>query len=110
MVKTASDTFSNLLFAEWMDVDGLPQVVEYCQFCIRVGLCYEALGFAELRPITVRGFVLGCDGAWVACLLTSVVVGQLRNDKRHLLVLPQVAPTAHQFLQEVSIGGRIACV
>ena len=93
-----------------MDVDSLSQVVDDGQGGSLVGLHGQTLGLAELCPTAVHGFRLWGDGTREARLLTAVVVGQLYDDKGHLPILPAVAPAAHQLLQVVGIGGRVACV
>ena len=73
-----------------------------------IGLSRQALGLTQTRPIAVDRLVLRDDRSRIPRLLASVIVSQLYDNKRHLLVLPAVAPTAHQLLQIVAIRGRIA--
>ena len=93
-----------------MDIYGLTQIIDDRQFCFRVSLGDDALGLTKLCPATVHRFCLWCDRSGEARLLTAVVVGQLYDDERHLLVVPEVAPATYHLLQIVGIGGGMARV
>ena len=97
-VEADTDTFCDFLLAQGMDIYGLTQIIDDCQFCSRVSLGDDALGLTKLCPATVHRFCLRCDRSGEARLLTTVVVGQLYDDERHLLVVPEVAPATYHLL------------
>ena len=109
-VEADTDTFCDFLFAQGVDIYGLTQIIDDCQFCSRVSLGDDALGLTKLCPTTVHRFCLRCDRSGEARLLTAVVVSQLYDDERHLLIVPEVAPATYHLLQIVGIRGGMARV
>ena len=94
-ISYETDALGNLFLSERMDIYRLTQIVDNCQFGMRISLRYFTLGLAELCPTTVHGCGLRSDGAWESRLLATVVIGQLHNDKWYFIIFPSVAPATH---------------
>ena len=79
-----------------MDVVLLTQVEDVGSLCIGIALCHQTLLVAQTEPVLIAGG----GGIHIFC--------QLDDAERQGGVVPQRAPVAHQFAQQVGIGSGIA--
>ena len=93
-----------------MNIHSLPKIIDNGQLSPPVRLYCKSLSLPQLSPATLSWLRLRRNRLWKTRLLTSVIVSQLHDNERHLLILPTVPPTAHQFLQQVSVWSRITCI